>query len=278
VLVALVILPSVSQGADGPSRHIFSDWQGPDIPVWTYVPSGAKATNAAIVIVMHGVNRDADRYRDQWTSVADKYGFVVLAPEFSRANFPGSAGYNYGGVFESDLQTRRDFDTSAFAAIDLIFDDTVRRLGSRQTGYTLYGHSAGSQFVHRYLYFVPHSKAKRYILANAGWYTLPTFDEAYPYGLAGSGLPEANLLAAMERDVVVLLGDQDTSEQDPNLRRTPEAMRQGPHRYARGHAYFRTIEEIAKATGRRHQWRLQIVTGVGHNNAQMAVVAATLVE
>ncbi len=49
---------------------------------------------------MHGANRDPLRYRDQWIDEAQEGGFVVIVPEFSRTDFPGSRSYNLGAAFE----------------------------------------------------------------------------------------------------------------------------------------------------------------------------------
>src|ERR1700744_5765621 len=69
---------------------------GKTIPVWYFLPEKARA-NTPVLIVMHGVHRSASRYRDDWTPLAQKYGFLLVVPEFSEAAFPGSAGYAQGG-------------------------------------------------------------------------------------------------------------------------------------------------------------------------------------
>ena len=150
-------------------------------------------------------------------------------------------------------------------------------LRSRQTGYTLFGHSAGSQFAHRFLYYVPDARVNRAILANAGWYTMPDFDVAYPYGLKDAGVPEEVLPGYLARDVVVLLGDADISRDDENLRKTPEADRQGHHRYERGHNFYLLAKTRAESLGVDFGWRLQEVPGAIHSNAGMTPAAAALV-
>jgi hypothetical protein len=50
-------------------------------------------------------------------------------------------------------------------------------------GYDMYGHSAGAQFVHRYLQFYDSPKVKKAVAANAGWYTFPNEAINYPYGI-----------------------------------------------------------------------------------------------
>ena len=68
---------------------------GRTIPVWCFLPDRARA-DTPVLIVMHGVNRDADRYRDEWMPHAKKYGFILAAPEFSKTAFPGDDGYTLG--------------------------------------------------------------------------------------------------------------------------------------------------------------------------------------
>ena len=56
-----------------------------------------------VVVVMHGLRRDADRYRDEWRDLAEQQGFLLLVPEFSAAKFPGTRWYNFGNVVEGVL-------------------------------------------------------------------------------------------------------------------------------------------------------------------------------
>lgn len=262
---------------EGNDRFVLGDWGGPAIPVWTYVPIGQDPSDLPIVIVMHGTNRDADRYRNEWRALAQLEGFIVAAPEFSRGDWASSAGYNLGNVFREegvDLQPEAEW---AFSAIEPIFDAVKTRLDGNQTDYTLYGHSAGSQFVHRFLFYKPDARVSRYIAANAGWYTMPGFDEIYPYGLSQANVSEAQLSAALQKDVVVLLGTLDSDPTHSSLRRTPEALRQGPHRFARGISFYRAAEEEAERRGLPFNWRLETVEGAVHSNGQMVFGAVPLI-
>lgn len=264
--------------APGPGRFELSGWGGPDLPVWTYVPIDMAVKDAPIVIVMHGTRRDADRYRDEWTALAQLNGFVVVAPEFSDRDYPTAAGYNLGNVFREEGIDPQPETEWAFSAIEPLFDIVVDILDSSQTDYTIYGHSAGSQFVHRFLLYKPETRARRYIAANAGWYTLADFDETYPYGLAGSGLDAAAMSAAFEKDVIILLGDLDNDPNHPSLRRAPEAMRQGPHRFARGVHFHNRAKAAAEALGVAFNWQVAVVRNARHSNAQMAIGAIDFIE
>ncbi|TRD12116.1 alpha/beta hydrolase [Erythrobacter insulae] len=264
--------------AYGTDKFLFSDWVGPSLQVWTYVPPGINQKTAPILFVMHGVRRDADRYRDEWIDEADKGGFIVIAPEFSQDNFPRSRNYNLGSLFAQGDDTPRDEALWSFSAIEPMFDDIVRQIGGEQTRYTIFGHSAGSQFVHRFLLLKPEVRAKRYLAANAGWYSFADLDVDFPFGLKGTPASEEHLRIALAKDVVILLGDQDTDPDHRSLNRSHGAMRQGPHRFARGQSFFTAAKALAEQQGWEFGWSLRIISDVAHSNDGMAAGAYDLVE
>jgi hypothetical protein len=275
-VLVLAFTASQAESAMGDIEFGFTGWDGPAIPVRVYVPEAAE-DNTPIVIVMHGASRDAPRYYADWRAVAAEHGFVAVVPYFSKDAFDGSARYNLGHVFDPDTRERQPEATWTYSAVEPLFDAVVAKLGGRQTHYTLYGHSAGSQFAHRFLYFVPEARVSRAILANAGWYTMPDFGVAWPYGLAGSGVTEDVLAGYFARDVVVLLGDADTVREDDTLRKTPEAELQGRDRYNRGHTFYRVGKARAEVLDVAFGWRLQEVPGAAHSNAAMTPAAAEFV-
>ena len=226
-----------------------------------------------VVVVLHGVNRDADRYRDEWRVLADQYGFLLIVPEFSQTKFPGDDWYNFGGMVDEKGAPRNRAQWS-FDVVDRAFADVRRLSGAERRGYSLYGHSAGAQFAHRFLLFAASPAVEMVVAANAGWYTLPVADEAFPYGLKGSPAPEADVRAFLARPLVLQLGEADTDSEHRNLRRRPEANRQGPHRFARGRNFMAVAEAEAKRLGVPLAWRAVTVPGVGHSNGQMAEHAA----
>lgn len=281
-LVAVMSLgaPAVPATAAEPAagqagRFVFSGWDGPPLPVFYQLPDRVTA-DTRIVFVMHGVNRDADRYRDEWAAHAKRFGFIAVVPQFGAADFPGSLGYNTGYFSEAD-GTPRSRSRWSFAAIEPLFDDVRQRFGTQVERYSIYGHSAGAQFVHRYVLFMPEARIEQAIAANAGWYTMADRDIAFPYGLGATPIGAEGLEAALGKPLTVLLGTADTDRADPDLRKTPEADAQGPHRYARGEAFFARGEAAAAASGVPFAWRLQHVPGIAHSNAGMAEAAAALI-
>lgn len=273
----MMLLGSASLVAaeEGRGRFVFTGWDGPPLPVWYQLPREVNPSTP-VVVVMHGVNRDADRYRDEWAGLAVKHRFIVIAPEFSRADFPGAASYNTGFFAEAD-GTLRPRSRWSFAAIEPLFDETRRRFGAAAERYTIYGHSAGAQFVHRYVLFMPEARIEQAIAANAGWYTMPDRAIAFPYGLEGAPVAPDMLKSALGKPLTVLLGTADTDSADPDLRTTPEANQQGPHRFARGQSFFAEGRALAASLGAPFGWRMEHVPGVGHKNGLMAEAAAGLI-
>ncbi len=259
------------------AEWLFSAWAGPAVTVRSYVPVQRDATTP-IVIVMHGASRDAPRYYDDWKLLAEAQGFIVVVPYLSKHRFPGSAAYNLGNVFDPDTARQRDKSNWTFSLIEPLFDEVVRRVDGKQENYLLYGHSAGSQFVHRFMYYLPEARASRFIAANAGWYTMPEFSVEYPYGLRESGIHPDALPGILAKPLVLLQGRADTDVNAEKLRKTPEAERQGPNRLARGMTMYRVGKARAEQLGVEFNWQLLIVDGADHDNAMMAPAAATLIQ
>jgi poly(3-hydroxybutyrate) depolymerase len=259
-IIALFAVPQsqAAQLASGPGRFEVSHG-GRTIPVWYFLPENARA-DAPVLTVMHGVNRDAERYRDEWMPHARKYGFILAAPEFSKEAFPGDEGYTLG-------------TQGAFGFIEPVFDAVKAATGNRGARYHLYGHSAGVQFVHRFLYFVPGARVAKAVAANAGWWTMPDPAVDFPYGLQGSTVDDAALKTALQRPLTVLLGTADTDPNHVHLRRTGEALAQGPHRFARGHTFFAAGKSRASALGVPLGWQLATAPGVAHSDSGMAAFA-----
>jgi len=261
-----------SQPAPAAGHYVFTGWDGPDLPVFYQLPDRVMP-QTPVVFVMHGVHRDADRYGDEWAALARKHGFIAVVPQFGAADFPGSNGYNTGYFAEAD-GTPRPRDLWSFAAIEPLFDDVRERFSTGATRYSIYGHSAGAQFVHRFVLFMPEARIDRAIAANAGWYTMPDPATAFPYGLGAAPVDEQALTATLGKRMTVLLGTADTDRDDPDLRKTPEADAQGPHRFARGQAFFAQGQQAAAARNVPFGWKLVPVPDVGHSNGKMAVAAA----
>ncbi len=244
------------------------------LPIWYHRPATWRP-GGAVVAVMHGLNRNADGYRDDWVSHADRHGFLAVVVEFGRHKYPATAWYNFGGALDEAGQARSRADWSFFA-LDRAVSALQHEAGAPDGPFALYGHSAGAQFVHRYLLLTGAPRVSRLIIANAGSYTLPDLTLPFPQGLAGTAATEADLRAAFARPVTILLGEADTDPNHASLPRQTFAQAQGPHRFARGEFFVAASRRAAGQLGVPLAWQVVTVPGVGHSNAGMAVAAAPL--
>ncbi len=243
--------------------------------VYTYIPAKLKADSATIIFVMHGQGKNAEGYRDVWAKLADKHGFMVIAPLFDVETW-GSTYSNGQGLMRDGKATNPD--TWSFSVIEHLFDAIKTATGNKSATYRIYGHSEGGQFVHRLVWFLPEARYDKAVVANPGWYTMPDLSISLPYGLGKSPATEQTLKRGLERRLTVLLGDRDNDPNHPQLRKTPEAMAQGRFRLERGQNFFNQASERCAAVKCKFGWQLQMVPGAAHSNSQMAAAAAQLMD
>lgn len=279
VLAVLALSAFPAQAATaipaGEASFVFSDALGqPDRPVrvFTYRPTQCD-TKCPIQFVMHGKGRTAENYRRYWKSAADRHGFIVVAPEFSTRHWPGEEGYNFG-----DVAAQSDRGKWSYALIEHLFDAIRDGHGD----YRIFGHSAGSQFVHRFMILLPDNRASVAIAANAGRYAMPEWrgDKAvfpWPDSLAGSPAGEKELRQALGRRLTVMVGELDVDPNHKDLDRSAGAMAQGANRVERARAFFRAAGNAAQELGVHFAWEFATVPGSAHSGAKMSRAAATLV-
>jgi hypothetical protein len=243
-------------------------------PIRVFGVSGDRdLENATVVVVMHGTERNASDYRNTWVPLVRGRSIIAVVPEFPQDDFPGANAYNLGGVVDADGDPRAP-DEWTFAAIEPLVAEVRRRIGNRGNTFAMFGHSAGAQFVHRYLEFMPQAPVSTAVAANAGWYTMPDRSAKFPYGLGQLPIPRPDLPALFRRDLVVLLGSDDVENE--NLRQDKGANAQGATRYQRGFNFFTRGRQAAAAAGLDFRWRLVVVPGVAHDHVAMSAAAVDL--
>ena len=226
-----------------------------------------------VVFVQHGMARNGAEYCDAWIPASERHGLLIVAITFGEP-WRGSGPYNNGHV-QTDDGIVRPREAWSFAIPGRVFG-LLRTAGvTRRDRAFLWGHSAGSQFVHRLLATQSHDIFEAVGAANSGWYTLPTLDRAYPEGLGGIGLTCHDVVALLAYPLVIFAGDRDIETDADNLPKHAAAMEQGPHRFARAHYYLEHGYAEAAALGVPCNWRLVIVPGVGHAGMRMSAHGAT---
>ena len=227
-----------------------------------------------VVFVMHGQRRNGSSYRNRWGRYAEKHGFLLLVPEFDLKMYPSVPHYNLARMVARVTGSRiRPEEEWAFHKIEGVFEAVRNAVPGISPTYSIYGHSAGAQFVHRLVLFHPAASFHLAIAANAGWYTLPCQETGFPYGVAGVPLDDARLAHALQKRLLVLLGESDTDQAHPLLRRNKQTLRQGRNRLERGRTFFQHGQFAAGRLQVEFRWELEIVKRARHLDQTMARAA-----
>lgn len=262
---------SVAQMPDTLGSFEFYDVRGDvnrPLKVWYSRPSGSKAATR-VVFLLHGSSRTGQQAQQLGAPFARTGDFVLIAPEFSEEHYPETV-YDFGGVTDPAGRVRPDSAWS-LNVIEHLFDAVRKAIPSVDSTYDIVGHSAGGQFVHRLVLFVPQARFRRAVVSSPGRFAMPTWQARFPYGLIGSPADSNALRKAFSRDVVIILGDRDVADQ--TRQREPETIAQGKNRLARGLRFFATAAEQAFDLGVPLGWQLQIVHGVDHDPPRMVRAA-----
>lgn len=241
------------------------------IDIHYYIPERGDIKKMPILFVMHGNGRNAAGYLKSWVNLANEKQFMVFVPEFKKELY-SSAEYHRGGVVLGNEQ--QEEKTWTYSVIDPIFQYIKKQTNSEKVKFDLFGHSAGSQFVHRMLLFKPNTNVSRAVAANAGWYLIPDVNDDYPHGLKNSPVNSANLDAYFKKNLLILIGTADIDPDSKDLNKTSKDMEQGMNRYERAYYFYKKSDSISKSHNIPFHWKIKEVVGVAHSNAGMAQAAA----
>ena len=241
------------------------------LDVYTHKPANYRG--GPLIVVFHGVQRNAEDYRNWAVPMAERFGAIVVAPHFDKDRFSTEA-YQRGGVMKDGILMPEAEWT--FARVPVLIAAIRARENRPDLPVYIIGHSAGGQFVQRMAALFPAHGAVRVVAANPGTHIFPRFDWTYGFGFGGLGADEAMLRRYLAAPLTLYLGTGDTDPEHPSLTRDEDSMRQGPHRYARGQALWDYAQSLARERGWPCHWRKVETPGIGHDAAKM--FAATEVE
>lgn len=225
---------------------------------FAYVP-GSAGCDAPLLVVVHGLARNARELAAVFASHCEAHGVVLVAPLF------GESCADYQRLGRSGRGPRAD------AVLEGIVDEVVLRAGAAAPPFHLFGHSGGAQFAHRYAMAHPHRVA-RAVMASAGWYTFPKRRRRFPHGIKRSRRltdvrfdPDEFLRVPM----TVLVGESDTGKD--NLRRDDRVNRQqGLTRLERGRNWVDAMRAAAADRGLDPLVRFESLPGAGNGLAGLA--------
>ena len=236
------------------------------ITLFTYKPPTYK--DGPLLVVCHGVSRNAEDYRNFAITLAERFGVIVVAPLFDTKRFPSNR-YQRGGLVFGDGKAQPP-EQWTYAIIPKIVAH-VRALEAKpKLPYYLIGHSAGGQFLVRLAAFMP-GEAVRIVAGNPGSHLFPDREQKFGYGFGGLPVELSNdevrrrYLAA---PLTIYLGTGDITPEH-SFDASAEGMRQGPNRLERGRACFAAAQKLAKERGWAFNWRKVETPGIAHEGARM---------
>jgi poly(3-hydroxybutyrate) depolymerase len=233
-------------------------------------------SDTPVVFVHHGRGRNGDDYRNYWLPLVDEADILVIAPEFSDVSFPGSRWYNHGNLLDgAGLPNPRE--ASTYAIDERIFAALRAQNVTRRRRYGLFGHSAGSQFVHRMLALGYRAHVATAVAANAGTYSMPELDTRFPFGLGGIGLTNDDVGKFLQFRLTVMAGTHDIDATAEHFPKDPASMRQGGTRLERAHRFIANARAMAGRLGTHCNWTIINVPGVAHEGDKMSAAAAPIV-
>lgn len=265
----------------GKDSLVFTPSSNKPITVYYYIPIDFSTRKLPILFTMHGADRNAEYQIETWSEIAQDKGIIIIAPRFSKSDYP-ELRYQFGGVSAtSSYYSERPREEWTYNIIEELFDYIKSQTGNKSKTYNLWGHSAGSQFVHRMALYMKDARIGKIVASNAGSYTFPLPDGiknehnqvfGFPYSAKGTNLSKEEITAYLGKDITIHLGTADlasSKQDDPYFADEPGAYAQGGTRYERGKNFYYASQELARQLECNFNWSLVEVEGVGHSSRKM---------
>lgn len=271
---------NLNETSSGSGYFEYTSFKNKTIKVYYHIPSNTN-TNSPILFVFHGAGRNANDYRNAMISKSNQYGFIVITPEFSSANFPGGDAYNLGNVYTDgdnpSPSTLNPEDIWTFSLIDPLFDFVKQSLNNISLKYQVFGHSAGGQFAHRFAMYKPNAQYDNIVASGSGWYTVTDFNISFPYGFMESPLELVALTGLFEKKLTIQVGNLDNDPNASGLRHNQYADSQGLNRLDRALHFFNTASQLSVSNNLEFNWELYINQDADHNYEIACEKAADLI-
>src|SRR5947208_10988772 len=130
IVLLLLLSQPAQQGIPAGEGQIQVEVGKVTFDVFTYKPANYK--DGPLIVVFHGVLRNADTYRDNTKKLADRHGALVVAPRFDEKQFP-SAKYQQGGLLKNGKPAPEDEWT--WSVVPKLVDAVRKRAGRADMPY-----------------------------------------------------------------------------------------------------------------------------------------------
>ena len=266
------ISSSVNLYAAKLDKFTFDNWDKPALDIFYHLPE-AIDENTKILFIIHGNTRNADDYLEVWKKLTNGKNVALFAPHFKRSSF---ISFNTLQMSTSNGIIRADTSLYLNNSIDILFELIKSKFNLKPDNYDIYGHSAGAQFVHRYLLMSEDPKVNTAVAANAGWYTFLN-GANFPYGVKSPPvmLSDSNVRNFLSIDLHILIGSNDI-DVNSSLNKSVGAQNQGLNRLQRAKNFFDYTELIVEQNDLEFNWKYQLVGGAPHSNKVMSRAAVLI--
>lgn len=247
---------------------------------YTYAPT-IVSDKTEILALIHGTPAKEESAEDtahyyivNWLDFAKEHGYILIAPAFNQEDFSSREGDHasggYRGLFGRNIQ--------ADAWLLRLVKAHQIAFGIPARPFYLYGHSAGGQFVGRFLVTHP-DQVKQAVITSAATYPQPNPDIAWPFGMGELNTDiewDANTinhvdivpdkqkwLAAAQIPLTVIVGLNDTAE----LPAYPG--QKGNNRFGIGQNWVLDMQKFAEENGLESRIKFEMIPGKGHSMTQL---------
>ena len=253
-------------------KFTFTSWNKPDLDVFYHLPKTID-NDTKIFFVIHGNTRNADDYLKTWIRLTKDKNIAIFAPHFKRSLF---VRFNTLQMSTSNGKIRTNKDLYLNNSIDTLFEYIKSKFKLTGKLYDIYGHSAGAQFVHRYLLMSDDPKVNIAVAANAGWYTFLNGAD-FPYGVKNPpiSLTDSNVKKFLNTNLYILIGTNDI-DINSSINKSEGAQKQGINRLQRAKNFFKYTESIVEQNNLEFKWKYQAVPGAPHSNKVMSKTAVLI--
>ena len=269
-LLLLLVLPIYVNAAEI-KQTTFAYWDKPDVEIF-YITPEIINKDTKVIFVIHGNSRNAEDYLSAWIPHVTNKNVIVAAPQFRKIDF---RYFFLLEMAESSGKVNSDKDEYINNSISLFFNYLKSKFSLSTETYSMFGHSAGAQFTHRYMLLSMDNRISNTVIANAGWYTFITDDE-FPYGINNSPINISNeqIKWFMSKKANLLIGSDDIGFKSVNS--SKGANLQGLTRVDRAANYFDSLIMNAESRGYALRWNYKVLERVDHDYKKVTPYAAQI--
>ena len=247
------------------NKILYASWDKPDVEILYTLPKEIN-NQTKVLFIIHGNSRDVKKYLNLWLEDAKDKNVILVAPHFTKENYP-----NFGTlqIAKSSGKILNDQSNNLTNSISSFFTYFKSKYNLESSTYRIFGFSAGSQFVHRYLMYGKDTRTEKAVLGSAGWYTFLN-EEKYPYGTKNMPIEKERYEWFLSRRVLFILGNKDNDPNHPTLNLSKGAKKQGSNRYERGQNYFDNLLNFSQKNKIPFRWRYKVVPSLDHNTEMLS--------